>query len=155
MRTSELSGLAILRLSINYIAWKDKKTVSNMFYWNGKTNIIFFFNYCELFFNFFYSGTWNSRNLKFPWPMMVQRRAAKYVLGGYHNTSSVSDMMEQLQWSALAQRRCCLRLTISFDITDVGHPRVSSKAPKFQSSEVPGTSSSVVPKFRSFQVPGI
>ena len=39
---------------------------------------------------------------------MVQRRAARYVLKRYHNTSSVSDM--------LAQRRCCLRLTMLYKI---------------------------------------
>ena len=47
---------------------------------------------------------------------MVQRRAARYVLRRYHNTSSVSDMLEQVQWPTLAQRRCCLRLTMLFKI---------------------------------------
>ena len=47
---------------------------------------------------------------------MVQRRAARYVLRRYHNTSSVSDMLEQLQWPTLAQRRCCLRLTMLYKI---------------------------------------
>ena len=49
---------------------------------------------------------------------MVQRRAARYVLRRYHNTSSVSDMLEQLQWSTLAQRRCCLRLTMLYKINN-------------------------------------
>ena len=47
---------------------------------------------------------------------MVQRRAARYVLRRYHNTSSVSDMLEQVQWPTLAQRRCCLRLTMLYKI---------------------------------------
>ncbi|CAC5391136.1 unnamed protein product [Mytilus coruscus] len=29
---------------------------------------------------------------------MVQRRAARYVTNRYHNTSSVSDMLNQLEW---------------------------------------------------------
>ena len=47
---------------------------------------------------------------------MVQRRAARYVMRRYHNTSSISDMMEHLQWPTLAQRRCCLRLTMLLKI---------------------------------------
>ena len=47
---------------------------------------------------------------------MVQKPAARYVMRRYHNTSSVSDMMEHLQWPTLAQRRCCLRLTMLFKI---------------------------------------
>ena len=47
---------------------------------------------------------------------MVQRRAARYVIRRYHNTSSVSDMMEHLQWPTLAQRQCCLRLNMLFEI---------------------------------------
>ena len=35
---------------------------------------------------------------------MVQRRAARYVMIRHHNTSSISDMMEHLQWPTLAQR---------------------------------------------------
>ena len=49
---------------------------------------------------------------------MVQRRAARYILRRYHNTSSVSDMLEQLQWPTLAQRRCCLRLTMLYKINN-------------------------------------
>ena len=49
---------------------------------------------------------------------MVQRRAARYVLRQYHNTSSISDMLEQLQWPTLAQRRYCLRLTMLYKINN-------------------------------------
>ena len=48
---------------------------------------------------------------------MVQRKAARYVLGQYHNTSSVSDMLDHLQWTTLAQRRCCYRFTLLYKIT--------------------------------------
>ncbi|XP_071479335.1 uncharacterized protein B0403.1-like [Diadema antillarum] len=36
---------------------------------------------------------------------MIQRRAARYVLNRYHNTSSVSEMLEQLGWPSLQKRR--------------------------------------------------
>ena len=48
---------------------------------------------------------------------MVQRRAARYVLRRYHNTSSVSDMLDHLQWPTLAQRRCCTRLILLYKVT--------------------------------------
>ena len=36
---------------------------------------------------------------------MVQRRAARFVIGDYRTTSSVTQMLEQLQWSTLQERR--------------------------------------------------
>lgn len=51
---------------------------------------------------------------------MIQRRAARYVLRRYHNTSSVTSMLDHLQWPTLAQRRCCLRLTLFYKI-NFGH----------------------------------
>ena len=48
---------------------------------------------------------------------MVHRRAARYVLRRYHNTSSVSDMLDHLQWPTPAQRRCCYGLTLLYKIT--------------------------------------
>ena len=46
---------------------------------------------------------------------MVQRRAARYFLRRYNNTS---DMLEQLQWPTLAQQRCCLHLTMLYKINN-------------------------------------
>ena len=43
---------------------------------------------------------------------MVQRRAARYVLNRYHNTSSVSEMLQELQWDTLEERRKRNRLSI-------------------------------------------
>ena len=40
----------------------------------------------------------------------VQRRAARFVLRRYHNTSSVSDMLTTLKWPALTDRRRHARL---------------------------------------------
>ena len=35
---------------------------------------------------------------------MIQRRAARWVTGRYHNTSSVTDMLHSLDWRTLGQR---------------------------------------------------
>ena len=48
---------------------------------------------------------------------MVQRRAARWVTGRYHNTSSVTSMIQDLGWRDLAQRRADARLCMLFKIT--------------------------------------
>ena len=47
---------------------------------------------------------------------MVQRRAARYAMNNYHNTSSVTDMIDTLQWPTLAERRLKTRLCIFYKI---------------------------------------
>ena len=47
----------------------------------------------------------------------VQRRAARYVTNRYHNTSSVSSMIEHLKWPTLEQRRNINRITMFYKIT--------------------------------------
>ena len=47
---------------------------------------------------------------------MVQRRAARYAMNDYHNTSSVTDMIDTLQWPTLAERRLKTRLCIFYKI---------------------------------------
>ena len=47
---------------------------------------------------------------------MVQRRAARFVLGRYNNTSSVGDMLSELGWTSLQTRRQALRLCMMFKI---------------------------------------
>jgi hypothetical protein len=49
---------------------------------------------------------------------MVQRRAARWVLGRYNNTSSVTDMMKTLKWDTLQSRRQASRLTMMYKITN-------------------------------------
>ena len=48
---------------------------------------------------------------------MVQRRAARYVYSNYHNTSSVTNMIDSLGWPTLAERRLKTRLIMLFKIT--------------------------------------
>ena len=47
---------------------------------------------------------------------MVQRRAARFVLGRYNNTSSVGDMLFELGWTSLQTRRQTLRLCMMYKI---------------------------------------
>ena len=48
----------------------------------------------------------------------VQRRAARYCLGKYHNTSSVTDMLETLEWPTLQKRRKAARLCMLHKINN-------------------------------------
>ena len=43
---------------------------------------------------------------------MIQRRAARFVQNRYHNTSSVSDMIDQLEWPTLEERRRAASLSV-------------------------------------------
>lgn len=47
---------------------------------------------------------------------MVQRRAARYVTNRYHNTSSVTSMLDHLEWESLESRRAKNQLTMLFKI---------------------------------------
>ena len=47
---------------------------------------------------------------------MVQRRAARYVTNRFHNTSSVSDMLQHLNWPTLPQRRLRTRLIFFYKV---------------------------------------
>ena len=47
---------------------------------------------------------------------MVQRRAARYVTNRYHNTSSVTSMLEHLEWETLEARRTKNQLVMFFKI---------------------------------------
>ena len=48
---------------------------------------------------------------------MIQRRAARYVTHRYHNTSSVTDMLNHLNWPTLENRRNTHRLTMFYKIS--------------------------------------
>ena len=47
---------------------------------------------------------------------MIQRRAARFVTNRYHNTSSVSNMIQHLNWRSLAHRRSDTRLIMLYKI---------------------------------------
>ena len=45
---------------------------------------------------------------------MLQRRAARYTLNRYHNTSSVTEMLQELNWDTLELRRKRSRLKMLY-----------------------------------------
>jgi hypothetical protein len=47
---------------------------------------------------------------------MAQRRAARYVTNRYHNTTSISSMIEQLEWTTLQERRKHSRLLMIYKL---------------------------------------
>ena len=47
---------------------------------------------------------------------MVQRRSARYVTNRYRNMSSVTDMLEELNWESLESRRTKIQLTLLYKI---------------------------------------
>ena len=49
----------------------------------------------------------------------VQRRAARFVFNRYHNMSSPTDMIRQLEWESLEQRHRKARLTMFYKIQQV------------------------------------
>ena len=49
---------------------------------------------------------------------MVQRRAARFATGRYHNQSSVTDMLTDLEWETLESRRTKQQLTIVYKIVN-------------------------------------
>ena len=49
---------------------------------------------------------------------MVQRRVARYEVNRYHNTSSVTSMLEELKWPTLEERRHRARLVLMSKIVN-------------------------------------
>jgi hypothetical protein len=49
---------------------------------------------------------------------MVQRRASRYVVNRYHNTSSVTSILEELKWPTLEERRKRARLVLMYKIVN-------------------------------------
>ena len=49
---------------------------------------------------------------------MVQRRAARYTTNRFGNTSSVTSMLQHLQWESLESRRAKIQLTLFFKVVN-------------------------------------
>ena len=56
---------------------------------------------------------------------MLQRRTARWTLKRYHNTSTVSNMLHDLGWRSLEQRRADSRLTVMYKIYN-GHVPINA-----------------------------
>ena len=59
---------------------------------------------------------------------MIQRRAARWVLRDYSPLSSVSNMLDRLEWQTLEHRRSCARLTLFYKIV---HHLVAVPLPQY------------------------
>ena len=59
---------------------------------------------------------------------MVQRRAARFTLNRYHNTSSVTSMLDELSWDTLNSRRIKLQLT---NLYKIQHNLIDVEASKY------------------------
>jgi hypothetical protein len=64
----------------------------------------------------------------------IQRRAARFVMRRYRNTSSVSDMIDELRWPSLESRRRTARLAMLYRIQ---HDLVSIEAIKAKLQPLP------------------
>ena len=63
------------------------------------------------------SSVWNPHQKDLIYKVeMIPRRAARYVSNRYRNTSSVSSMLDALQWESLESRRTKIQLTLLFKI---------------------------------------
>jgi hypothetical protein len=68
---------------------------------------------------------------------MVQRRAARYVTNRQHNTFSVGDMLQQLKWCSLEDRRRDACLVMMYKISN--DKVVVSKSDRLSSPVTPET----------------
>ena len=59
---------------------------------------------------------------------MVQRRAARWVLHDFSPLSSVTNMLDRLEWQTFEHRRSCARLTLFFKIV---HHHVAIPLPEY------------------------
>lgn len=77
----------------------------------------------------------------------IQRRAARYVNNRYHNTSSVTEMLNNLQWRSLQLRRVDARLCMLYKIVH-GHVLIPH-----QTNLIPVNRISRYHNTNSFQIP--
>ena len=65
----------------------------------------------------YWASAWNPHQKKYEQNIeMVQRRAARFTLNRYHNTSSVTSMLDELSWETLKSRRIKFQLTNMYNI---------------------------------------
>jgi hypothetical protein len=85
----------------------SKKTKTNAYISLVRSNL----EYC--------CTVWNPHHKNLVYQVeMVQRRAARFTTNRYHNTSSVTDMLHDLNWESLEVRRQKLQLTMLYKIVN-------------------------------------
>ena len=78
---------------------------------------------------------------------MVQRRAARFTTNKYTNTSSVSSMLDHLQWESLESRRNKIQLTLLYKVVN---DLVDIPSSVYLTPSTAKTRSSHTKKFRQF-----
>ena len=81
----------------------------------------------------------------------AQRRAARYVCNKYRNTSSVTDMLQHLEWEPLSTRRKNSRLTMLYKIANnhVVIPHTNRLIPQNRQTRHNNSNSYQIPQCRS------
>ena len=82
----------------------------------------------------------------------VQRRAARFVVNRYHNTSSVDAMINRLEWPSLHQRRKTCRLAMMYK-NKILHDQVQFNKTKIQPAQRDNAESSNNNSARSSAAP--
>ena len=78
---------------------------------------------------------------------MVQRRAARYTTNRFRNTSSVSSMLNHLQWESLESRRSKIQLTLFFNVI---HHLIDIPADQYLTLSTSRTRSTHSKRYRRF-----
>ena len=78
---------------------------------------------------------------------MVQRRAAMYTTNRFGNTSSVTSMLQHLQWESLESRRAKIQLTLFFKVVN---DLIDIPAADYLTPAISRTRSSHRKKYRQF-----
>ena len=78
---------------------------------------------------------------------MVKRRAARFATNRYRNTSSVSSMLDHLQWESLESRRSKIQLTLLYKVVN---DLVDIPSSAYLTPSTAKTRSSHTKKFRQF-----
>ena len=78
------------------------------------------------------TSIWNSYSIQSIKKLkMVQRRAARYATNRYRNTSSVTDMLDNLEWETLESRRTKIQLVMFFKIISTMQDQMFSSTVSF------------------------
>ena len=92
------------------------------------------------------SSVWNPHQKDQIWKLeMIQRRAARYMTNRYRNTSSVSSMLDHLQWESLESRCSKIQLTLLYKIVN---DIIDIPADKYLTKGTPRTRSANSKKYR-------